>query len=268
LGLKGTAVKEPQLNLEDTKKPADAPAPTNAAPPDSDPAAAASPVAPVGVTAIVPEEPMVEGAPARMLSAFSGGAAFELGQRMAKALAASSLLPDTFRGNIPNCMIAMELANRIGCSVFQIAQNMDVIHGRPSLRAQFLIATTNASGKFTPIRYRWQGKVGEDDWGCRAYAQDLKNGEECVGPLITIGLAKAEGWYAKAGSKWKTIPELMLTYRAGAWWTRIYCPEFGMGMSTAEEVIDTHGETVVEAPAALRPGSTKALEAALQNGAR
>ncbi len=201
----------------------------------------------------------------RVLSVFSNQESFIWGQRMASALAASSLLPDTFRGNIPNCMIAMELASRIGCSVFQIAQNMDVIHGRPSLRAQFLIATTNASGRFTPIRYRWQGKPGNDDWGCRAYARDVKTGEECEGPLITIGLAKAEEWTSKKGSKWKTIPELMLTYRAGAWWTRIYCPEFGMGMTTTEETYDTVGIDVMETPSALTPGSTQALEDALRS---
>jgi hypothetical protein len=204
--------------------------------------------------------------PQRAISAFSNESSFETAQRMAKALASSTLLPDTFRNNIPNCMIAMELASRIGCSVFQIAQNMDVIHGRPSLRAQFLIATTNASGRFSPIRFRWQGKPVSDEWGCRAYANDKHNNEECEGPLITIALAKAEGWFSKSGSKWKTIPELMLTYRAGAWWTRIYCPEFGMGMITTEEVIDTWGEPRgdVVTPAAIAPGSTEALEDALR----
>lgn len=219
---------------------------------------------PAATQAIVPAS--VEPSTTSMLNVYSSEAAFVAGQRMAKALSASSLLPDTFRGNIPNCIIAMELASRIGCSVFQIAQNMDVIHGRPSLRAQFLIATTNASGRFSPIRYRWEGKPGTDEWGCRAYARDVETKEECVGPLITIGLAKAEGWYAKQGSKWKTIPELMLTYRAGAWWTRIYCPEFGMGMGTSEEAIDVHGETVSDMPVALRPGSPAALESTLLNG--
>jgi len=205
----------------------------------------------------------------KSLNAFSSTSAFETSQRMAKALASSSLLPATFQGNIPNCMIAMELANRIGCSVFMVAQNMDVIHGRPSWRAQFLIATVNASGRFTPIRYRWEGRQGSDDWGCRAYAKDAKTGEECVGPLVTIGLAKKEEWYSKKGSKWQTIPELMLTYRAGSWWTRIYCPEFAMGMGTAEEAIDTWGESVstTTIPAGLVPGSAKALESTLLGGA-
>lgn len=201
--------------------------------------------------------------PSRVLSAFSGEGAFIVAQRMAKALSASSLLPETFRGNIPNCMIAMELANRIGCSVFMICQNMDVIHGRPGLRAKFLIATVNASGRFEPLRFKFEGKPGTDDYGCRAYSKDLRTGTPCEGPFISWALVKAEGWLAKAGSKWKTMSEKMFMYRAGAWWTDLYCPEFGMGMGTAEEAIDTYGEAVANVPAALTPGTPAALEAAL-----
>jgi hypothetical protein len=229
--------------------------PKNGAPtPANEPAAALAPVDDVLTTS---------GEPSRVLSAFSGESAFIVAQRMAKALSSSSLLPETFRNNIPNCMIAMELANRIGCSVFMICQNMDVIHGRPGLRAKFLIATVNASGRFEPLRFKWEGKPGTDDYGCRAYSKDLRTGVPCEGPLITWGLAKSEGWVSKSGSKWKTMPEKMFMYRAGAWWTDLYCPEFGMGMGTAEEAIDTYGEPVVSTPAALMPGTPAALEAAL-----
>lgn len=172
------------------------------------------------------------------ISAFGSGQNFEQAQRMAKALASSSLVPEAYKGNVPNCLIAMELAARIGVSVFAAMQNLDVIHGNPSWRAKFLIATVNGSGRFSPIRYRFQGKEGSDDWGCRAVAKDRDNGEECVGPLITISLAKAEGWYSKNGSKWKTIPELMLCYRAAAFWTRLYAPELSLGMQTVEEAED------------------------------
>jgi len=176
---------------------------------------------------------------AASVPALSGGAqAFEVAQRMAKALASSSLVPEAYRGNIANVMVAMEYANRLGASVLAVMQNLDVIHGRPALRATFLVGTGNASGRFSPIRYRWQGEEGTDSWGCRAVAVDRETGEECVGPLITIGLAKAEGWYSKSGSKWRTIPELMLMYRAGAWWARVYCPELALGLHTTDEIED------------------------------
>jgi hypothetical protein len=47
-----------------------------------------------------------------------------------------------------------------------------------------------------------------------------------------------EGWYSKAGSKWKTMPELMLRYRAAAFFGRLYAPEILMGMKTVEEIED------------------------------
>ena len=164
--------------------------------------------------------------------------AFNTAVRVAQSLAASTIVPDAYRDNVANCMVAMEYANRLGASVLAVMQNLDVIHGRPSLRATFLIGTVNASGRFTPLRFRWQGEEGKDSWGCRAVAKDRETGEECVGPLVTIDLAKKEGWFKKSGSKWQTIPELMLMYRAGAWWTRVYCPELGLGLHTTDEMED------------------------------
>jgi hypothetical protein len=206
---------------------------------------------------------------ARSISAFANASNFEAAQRMAKALATSSLVPEAYRNNLPNVLIAMELANRVGASVFAVMQNLDIIHGRPSWRAAFLIATVNAGGRFTPLRFRWQGDEHTPQWGCRAHAKDRETGEECVGALITIGLAEAEGWSKKNGSKWKTMPEQMLMYRAAAFWTRVFAPELSLGMNTAEEVSDMSGDSVAlpDLPQALRPGSTKDLEAELMGTA-
>jgi hypothetical protein len=198
------------------------------------------------------------------IAAFSSQGAFEAAQRMGKALALSTLVPEAYRNNLPNVLIAMELASRIGVSVFAAMQNLDIIHGRPSWRAQFLIATVNSSGRFTPLRFRFEGKPGGDDYGCRAWARDRESNEECVGALITIALAKAEGWYSRNGSKWKTMPEQILMYRAASFWTRIYAPEMSLGMQTSEEVIDTYGEPVRDVPSALTPGNPSSLEAALR----
>lgn len=200
------------------------------------------------------------------LSAFASEGNFGAAQRMATALSQAPLMPDSYRGNIPNCLIALELASRTGASVLMVAQNLDIIHGRPSWRAQFLIATVNACGRFTPLRWRWQGAPGTDDWGCRAVAREKDSNEECLGALITIALAKAEGWHSRAGTKWKTMPEQMLMYRAAAFWTRTYAPELALGIQTSEEVIDVTGVPVVDAPAAVRPGNAAELEAELLAG--
>jgi hypothetical protein len=164
---------------------------------------------------------------------------FELMQRAAKALAGSTLIPPQFQGHLPNCIIALEMANRIGASPLMVCQNLYIVHERPAWSAKFLIASFNQCGRFTSLRYEWQGAEGKDDWGCRAWATEKATGEKIVGPLITIGLARAEGWFARKGSKWQTIPELMLTYRAAAWLVNTHAPEISMGLNTAEELGDT-----------------------------
>lgn len=200
------------------------------------------------------------------IAAFSSDSAFSSAQRMAKALASSALVPKDYQGNVANCLIAMELASRIGASVLMVMQHLVIVHGKPTWSATFLIATVNSSGKFTPLRFRWEGKPGTDDWGCRAVAKDRASGEECVGTLVTLGMAKAEGWATRNGSKYKALGEQMLAYRAASFWTRLYSPELSLGMQTADEVIDAFGEdtTPVESPRVSKVGNPKDLEAALQ----
>lgn len=187
------------------------------------------------------------------LSAFSSESAFVSVQRMAKALASSTLVPDAYRGeaNLGNCIIALELSQRIGASVMAVMQSMVPIHGKPTWSAAFLIATVNSCGRFSPMRFRWVGKENTDEWGCRAYAVEREGNLELVGALVTIAMAKAEGWYTKNGSKWKTMPEQMLQYRAAAFWTRAYAPEIALGMHTAEEIADTPEAQQVVKPAVV-----------------
>lgn len=169
---------------------------------------------------------------------FADGAGFDLIQRMAKAFASSTLVPEQYRGNVPNCMIALDMAQRLGASVLMVAQNLYVVHGRPGWSSKFLIASFNQCGRFSAVRYEWTGTEGKDDWGCRAWAVELKTGEKIVGPLITIALAKKEKWYEKNGSKWQTIPELMLMYRSAGWLVNTHAPEISMGLNTTEELDD------------------------------
>jgi hypothetical protein len=179
------------------------------------------------------------------IAAFSSSGNFEAAQRMAKALTSSSLVPKEYQNNLPNVLIAMELASRIGTSVFAAMQSLDIIHGRPSWRSTFLIATVNSCGRFSPLRYEEVGQPGTDSWGFRAIAKDRTDGEPCIGPEVTMGMAKAEGWATRNGNKYRTMPGLMLRYRAAAFWTRLFAPELSLGMHTQEEIEDVYGGSPV-----------------------
>ncbi len=190
-----------------------------------------------------------------------GEGAFTLAQRKAKAYASSTLVPQAYRDNVANVLIAMEIANRIGANELMVMQSLYIVQGRPSWSSSFLIATVNACGRFAPLRFETQGDDPQAaSYRVRAYADDKASGERCNGPWITWEMVKAEGWLSKAGSKWKTMPELMFMYRAAGFWTRVYAPEVSMGIHTADESEDmapvrTVTATVTEAsrsPATLQ----------------
>lgn len=173
------------------------------------------------------------------MSVFGSSSNFDTAQRMAKALCSSTIVPTAYQGtnNLANCIIALDIANRLNSNPLMIMQNLYVVHGMPSFSSKFLIACLNNCGKFSPIRYEFKGKEGSDDWSCRASAVD-KQGEILYGAWVSIKMAKSEGWFSKNGSKWQTMPELMLQYRAAAFFQRVYAPEISMGLITREEFDD------------------------------
>lgn len=176
------------------------------------------------------------------VNAYADEKSFELAMRIAKALAASSLVPATYQNKVENVMIALEMANRVKASPMAVMQNLHIIQGKPSWSSTFIISVINSCGKFTPLRFEMAGSA--DKLSCYAHAKDT-DGNECRGPLITMDMAVAEGWTSKAGSKWKTMPELMIRYRAAAFFGRLYCPEILMGMQSEDEVIDVTNEKEV-----------------------
>jgi hypothetical protein len=57
-------------------------------------------------------------------------------------------------------------------------------------------------------------------------------------PEVSIELAVKEGWYGKNGSKWQTMPDVMLRYRTASFFGKLYAPELLMGLQTVEEAQD------------------------------
>ena len=169
-------------------------------------------------------------------SYFTDMTQFENGQRMAKLLCSSGLVPQQFRNNIPDTLIALEMAARTGSSPLAVMQSMYVVHGRPSWSATFIIAAITSCGRFSPLRFEMTGEG--DDLTCRAWAVERASGEALYGPPVSVATAKREGWFGKQGSKWQTMPELMLHYRAATLFGRIYAADVLMGMKADDELDD------------------------------
>ena len=202
------------------------------------PAPPAQPTAPPQLPATVPQQDCA--------LTFNTRQGLEALQRAGKLFSLSPLVPKEYQGSdgLPSCCIALDLANRIGANPLMVMQNLYIVHGRPGWSAKFLIATFNQCGRFSPIRYEFSGTEGQDDWGARAWAFDLRSGERLTGPKVTIKVAKAEGWYSKSGSKWQTMPEQMLRYRSAAWFVNTVAPELSMGLPMADELEDIEGEII------------------------
>lgn len=198
---------------------------------------------------------------------FANAELFELVQRQAKLISASDLIPKQFQGNVANCAIALEMASRLGASPFAVIQNLDVIHGRPSWRAVFMMGLVNSSGRFTPLQFKvevtgaertipiefdvWEGPQGNrkktvrkiqyayTPTSCIAWARDRATGEVVEGPPASYDMAIEEGWVSKDGSKWQTsMRDLMLRYRAASFFAKVHASDLMLGMQTSEELYD------------------------------
>lgn len=166
---------------------------------------------------------------------FSNVDSFEQAQRMIQPLMQSTMVPEAYRGNAANCMVAMEMSHRIGKSVLEVMQNMQVVKGTAGWKSEYVIMSINRSGIFEePLDFIFS----DDRQSCYAVATRKSNKKELRGTLISMKLAEAEGWLNKPGSKWKTMPEQMLMYRAATFFCRVYCPEVLAGIQTTDEITD------------------------------
>lgn len=203
---------------------------------------------------------------------------FELAVRQAKLLSSSTLVPAQYRAviekkkgrdvvyeendnAIPNCVIAMNMAQRMGADPLMVMQNLYIVEGRPSWSSQWIIASINGCGRFSPLRFdlkdlgdkeveysitEWANgekqtrkqKVTIRNLECVAWAVEKETGERITSPAVSVEMAVKEGWYQKNGSKWQTMPEVMLRYRTASFFGKLYSPELLMGLQTVEEMQD------------------------------
>ncbi len=233
---------------------------------------------------------------------------FELSQRIAKMLSSSTLVPEQYRattkvkcgkddyGNqifrdepnpngLSNCIIALNMSNRMGADPLMIMQNLYLIEGRPAWSSQFIMAAINTCGRFSSLRFEFKDEGEKEveyqettwvnrkkqvttksmkiqNWTC--YAWVIEKGS--VNPdgtpvvlkssVISMEMAIKEGWYQKNGSKWQTMPEQMLRYRAASFFGRVYAPELLMGLRSVDEeqdrVIDVTPQSDIS-PAVVQP---------------
>lgn len=168
---------------------------------------------------------------------------FRESYKLASVFAKSSLVPQQYQGKTEDCAIAVDMAERMGVTPLMVMQNLYVVKGKPSWSGQACMSFIKAKyGDAAPI---YTGERGTDSRGCYVRVR-TPEGEIIEGTEVTIGMAKAEGWMNN--SKWKNMPELMLAYRAAAFFARVYCPEILMGVQVEGEVEDSERPQPQKAP--------------------
>ena len=161
-----------------------------------------------------------------------------------KMFASSALVPQAYQQKPMDCAIAVDMANRMGVSPMMVMQNLYIVKGKPQWSGQACMSMIRASKEFRGVRPVYTGERGSDDWGCYIRAERSDSGEIVKGTEVTIRMAKAEGWYSKPDkygketSKWQTMPEQMLAYRAAAFFARVYIPNSLMGVYVEGEAED------------------------------
>lgn len=191
--------------------------------------------------ALQPQKPMP-----MMATMWNDSKMMNVAWKMAGVLAQSSIVPQSYRGKQGDCVIAIDIGNRLGISPILVMQNSQVVQGNFTWKGAACKAFIDGCGKFRDSEYVEVGQRGTDDWGMFLQAVSTKTGREVRGTTVTIRMAKDEGWMNKNGSKWKTMPEQMMRYRAATFFARTECPEVLMGFQTAEEIEDVKGVETVE----------------------
>lgn len=251
--------------------------------------------------------------PAIVSMGFGNEQSFALMQRAAKLLSNSTLVPAAYRAwdekkgtenpsALANCVVSLNMAQRMGADPLMVMQNLYIVEGRPSWSSQWIIAAINGCGRFSPLRFdlkdlgskeveyevtKWvdrqrvisKHKASVQNLECAAWAIERETGARIDSPKVSIEMAVKEGWYGKSGSKWQTMPEVMLRYRTASFFGKLYAPELLMGLQTVEEahdIIDVNpdgsvasvtSETLRKAPREVRPAAAEVVQAEQQPAA-
>lgn len=161
---------------------------------------------------------------------------FELAQRIAKAFATSDAVPAQFRLQVlkksrdgdqwienpsamGNCLVAIETARAVGMSITAVMQQANIIEGKLSWSAQFVIAAVNASGRFQPLRFdiksrgvikaKYREKLG---WNKAKGGFDFEDKTVelddlvCIAWTLPAGFVTPKGIYALAQARAADLP--------------------------------------------------------------
>lgn len=110
---------------------------------------------------------------------------------MAQTLSKSEIIPQSYKGKPADCLIAIDIANRLGLSPAIVMQNSQCVRGNFTWKGSACKAMIDGCGRYQKTRYVYVGEEGKDSYGCYLEAID-NDGEIIKGVPVTIAMAKKE----------------------------------------------------------------------------
>jgi hypothetical protein len=147
--------------------------------------------------------------------------------RLAKALAMSTIIPDSLRGKPSDILVITLYGQELGLAPMQAIQVIDVVKGRPTLRANLWVALARRAGH----KVRVPEATGE------ACTVTVIRHDDPDGPITArYTIEDAKQARLLSNTNYQTNPAAMLYARAASTAIRRACPEVAMGFSDEYEL--------------------------------
>ena len=171
----------------------------------------------------------------------------EEAMKYAELIANSTLVPNDYRKQPGNVLIAIQMGREIGLKPLQALQHIAVISGRPCVWGDAVPGLIQGSGKLEDCREDFDEKTMTATCSMKRKGQPT--------PIIrafSMDDAKKAGLWTKAGT-WQTYPKRMLQMRARGWAARDGFADVLKGLSIVEEQMDVEPEEPTALPAPPEP---------------
>lgn len=159
--------------------------------------------------------------------------------RVATSGSGSSILPDVYRGNPANVLIAVNLGASMGLSPAESLYRIAVIKGKPSASAELIAANVRRAGHKLRVR--------GDEMTCTA--QIIRADDPDFPFEVTRDMEWAKGMGLDKNDNYRKQPGTMLQWRAITAVARLACPEALYGVAyTPDELADDTRPAAASAP--------------------
>jgi len=171
--------------------------------------------------------------------------------KVSEVFANSQMIPEKYQNHFSNCFVAVQMSSELGISPLQFMQHSYFTKGKTGIESKLAIGLANKSGLLeNNIEFEIKGTGLK--MACTASAVLKKNGKR-IHFTVPMQMAVDEGWYHERKdknknyySKWKTMQEVMISYRSAMFLIRINMPQVIIGLQSKEELIDVYGEPKVK----------------------